>query len=284
LLDYLERRYVHSSRAEWAGRIERGRLLIDNGSGRPDTILRAGRTLVWNRPPWTEPDAPLEFDVLFVDEELLAVAKPAGLPTLPGAGFLMSTLLHRVRRLFPGAAPLHRLGRWTSGIVLFSRTRAAHTDLGRQWASRTVGKRYRALASGRPTAPRFEIDTPIGPVPHPLLGSIHAASAAGKPAISRVRLLEQRDGAFLCDVRIETGRPHQIRIHLALVGHPLLGDPLYPSGGVPAARCAALPGDSGYNLHAAELSFRHPLSRREVVVGCTPPDVLRVGSRPACRP
>jgi len=279
LVDYLASRYAHSSRAAWTERIERGRVLIDADTANPETILRRGQTLVWNRPPWTEPDAPLTFDVLFEDDQLLAAAKPAGLPTLPGAGFLNSTLLFRVRRLFPEAAPLHRLGRWTSGVVLFSRTREAHADLSSQWASRSVGKRYRALASGRASSRRFTIDTPIGPVAHPLLGSIHAASAVGKAAISRVRLLEQRRAAFLCDVEIETGRPHQIRIHLAAAGHPLLGDPLYPAGGVPAASCAALPGDPGYELHAAELSFRHPRTRREVVVGCAPPELLCVGSR-----
>lgn len=275
LLAYLTRQYRHSSAAEWTERIESGRVLLDSTPGRPDSVLRRGQVLVWRRPAWTEPDAPTSFAVLYEDEDLLAVAKPAGLPTLPGGGFLNATLLHRVRAYAPGASPLHRLGRWTSGVVLFARTRENLADLTRQWISRAVGKRYRALAVGKPTRCDFEIDTPIGPVPHPLLGSVHAASDDGKASVSDVTVVEQREGEFLCDVRIATGRPHQIRIHLAAAGHPLVGDPLYPAGGIPVRGCRALPGDPGYNLHAAELTFRHPRTARELGVTCEPPPVLR---------
>lgn len=117
--------------------------------------------------------------------------------------------------------------------------------------------------------------TPIGPVPHPLLGSLYAASLQGKPALSHVRVLERRADSFLCDVRIATGRSHQIRIHLAAAGHPLVGDTLYGPGGLPAPDSRALPGDPGYLLHAAELSFRHPGTGCEVVLECEPPLLLR---------
>jgi len=275
LLAYLVRRYRHSSGYEWRNRIDAGQVLLDSKPGRPETTLRRGQTLVWRRPAWTEPDAPTSFAVLHEDEDLLAVAKPAGLPTLPGGGFLNATLLHRVRTYAPGASPLHRLGRWTSGVVLFARTRETLADLTRQWVSRNVGKRYRALAVGTPSRSDFEIEVPIGPVPHPLLGSVHAASADGKAALSRVVLVEQREGEFVCDVHIATGRPHQIRIHLAAAGHPLVGDPLYAAGGTPAPGCRALPGDPGYSLHAAELGFRHPRTARDLVVTCEPPPALR---------
>jgi len=275
LLAYLTRRYRHSSAAAWKDRIDSGRVLLDSKPGRPDSTLRRGQTLVWQRPAWIEPEAPVSFAVLYEDEDLLAVAKPAGLPTLPGGGFLNATLLHRVRAYAPGASPLHRLGRWTSGVVLFARARETLADLTRQWISRNVGKRYRALAVGKPSRNDFEIEVPIGPVPHPLLGSVHAASGDGKAALSHVALVEQREGTFLCDVSIATGRPHQIRIHLAAAGHPLVGDPLYAAGGIPGPGCSALPGDPGYYLHAAELTFRHPRTARELVVTCEPPPALR---------
>ena len=113
-------------------------------------------------------------------------------------------------------------------------------------------------------------------MPHALLGSIHAATPKGKPSLSQVKVLERRTVSFLCDVRIETGRPHQIRIHLAAAGHPLVGDPLYGVGGIPLPDTRALPGDPGYHLHAAELSFRHPNTGREVVIQCEPPSLLRL--------
>jgi 23S rRNA pseudouridine1911/1915/1917 synthase len=90
-----------------------------------------------------------------------------------------------------------------------------------------------------------------------------------------VTVLERRADSFLCDVRIATGRPHQIRIHLAAAGHPLKGDPLYGAGGLPAPDTHALPGDPGYHLHSAELSFRHPSTGRDLVIECEPPPLLR---------
>ena len=275
LLDYLARRHCHSSRDEWRGRIEAGLVLLDSQPAPPETLVRPGQWLAWRRPPWIEPDAPPGLTVLFDDEELLAVAKPAGLPTLPGAGFLQETLLNRIRQLAPGAAPLHRLGRWTSGVVLCARTARARAELSRQWAAREIGKRYRALASGEPAQPEFTVSVPIGPVPHPLLGSVHAASPDGRAASTIVTVLERRTGEFLCDARIATGRPHQVRIHLAAAGHPLVGDPLYVAGGRPPADAVAVPGDPGYLLHAAELTFRHPRTGDLLTIACGPPPALR---------
>jgi len=275
LLSYLSQHYCHSSSAEWAARIASGHVLINGRPAPAEGLLRRGSELVWHRPPWIEPDAPRYFSVLYEDKDLLAVAKPAGLPTLPGANFLEATLLHLVRSYAPDASPVHRLGRWTSGIVLCAQNHNAKTALMRQWSARQVGKRYRALASGIPDREEMTITAPIGPVPHPFLGSLHAATPKGKPSLSQVIVLEHRADSFLCDVRIETGRPHQIRIHLAAAGHPLVGDPLYVIGGIPATDSRALPGDPGYHLHAAELSFRHPSTEYNVVIESEPPMILQ---------
>jgi len=274
LLAYLSRRYRHSSPAEWSSRIAAGHVLIDSKIAHADTVLRKGHTLVWKRPPWREPDAPLSFEVLYEDADILAVAKPAGLPTLPGANYLQSTLLAQVQQTYPDAAPLHRLGRWTSGIVLCARNPQARRALVRQWATQ-VRKRYRALAVGAPAWDHATITEPIGPVPHPLLGSVHAVRSDGKAAVSHVTVLERRADCCLCDVWIDTGRAHQIRIHLAAAGHPLAGDPLYPPGGRPSVDTRALPGDPGYLLHATELRFRHPRHDTEQSVECEPPSLLR---------
>lgn len=276
LLAYLSRRYSHSAPAEWSERIATAQVLIDSQPAHTETILRKGSDLVWFRPPWIEPGAPCTFSVLYEDEDLLAVAKPAGLPTLPGANFLIATLLHLVRTYAPDAAPVHRLGRWTSGVVLCARNKMARAAIMKQWSEKEVGKHYRALAAGVPAWDEITIATPIGPVPHALLGSVHAAAPHGKPSLSRVIVLERRLNSFLCDVRIATGRPHQIRIHLAAAGHPLVGDPLYGPCGIPLQDTRAVPGDPGYHLHAAELAFRHPSSGREMRIECEPPELLHV--------
>jgi len=275
LLAHLSRHYPHSTADQWRERIEAGQVLLDDARVEPEMIVRADQRITWRRPPWLEPETPLCFAILHLDRELLAVAKPAGLPTLPGGGFLENSLLALVRRQFPEAAPMHRLGRWTSGLVLFAREHQARAAIAKAWRAGEVFKRYRALAAGKPARREFEVRTAIGPVAHPLLGSVHAASAAGKPSCSRFTLLEDRGDAFLADVVIMTGRPHQIRIHAAVAGHPLVGDPLYGPGGLPPADCKALPGDPGYLLHAAELRLRHPISGAALELFCEPPPILR---------
>jgi 23S rRNA pseudouridine1911/1915/1917 synthase len=273
--EYLARTYRHSSLLQWRSHIAAGRLVLDGAAAEEAAVLESEQELEWHRPAWVEPGAPLHCPVLFEDREVLVVDKPSGLPTLPGAGFLQHTLLHQVRLQHPGVSPVHRLGRWTSGAVLCGRTKAASASLSGQFAARSIGKRYRALASGDPKWDVLRIDVPIGPVPYRPLGTLYAASPEGRPALSSVVVLERSGDSFLCDVTISTGRPHQIRIHLAAVGHPLVGDPLYLQGGQPAPEGTALPGDPGYLLHAAEISFRHPEGGAQVVVTAPLPEGLK---------
>lgn len=277
LLAYLSERYRHSSTLEWQGRIDGGLVLVDGVPAPADRTLAAGESLVWNRPAWQEPEAPTSFALLYEDEDVLGVAKPAGLPTLPGGSFLENTLLARVRRRYPGASPLHRLGRGTSGIVLFALSPEARRALTRSWES-DVERTYRALVTGRFPGGETILEHRIGLVPHRLLGSVHAVSPAGKRARTRARLLEHRGDRSLVEVEIETGRTHQIRIHLAAAGHPLVGDALYPAGGVPPPDGDALPGAAGYHLHAHRVRFPHPRTSRKVEIHCGPPPLYRAGT------
>jgi len=278
VLDYYTRRYRHSSREQWLRRIEDGYVTLDGSTVSADQVLRGGETLCYHRPPWEEPSAPLTYDVLHADDHILVVNKPSGLPVLPGGGFLAHTLLHLVRRDYgDGASPLHRLGRGTSGVVLFSRTVESAKRLSALFRNRRVEKTYLAVVSGD-MPDTLEITTPIGRVSHPLLGDVFAAHPGGKPSRSRCRVLERdaRRNLALVEVVIETGRPHQIRIHLSAAGFPLLGDPLYGPGGLPrvdasSTETASLPGDCGYFLHALRLSFIHPVARTAVSFACPPP-------------
>ena len=284
VLVHLSARFGRASPAEWRERILLGQVTLDDALTTAEARLRVGQWLSWHRPPWIEPPVPLDAAVLHEDALLLAVAKPRGLPTMPGGGlYLDHTLLAVVRRRAPEASPMHRLGRHTSGVVLFARTAAAAPIVQAAFQARRVRKVYRALCSGHPVLDTFRVDAPIGVVDHPLLGTVHAAAADGRRAASVVRVLERRrsDGgqpSTLVEVEIETGRPHQIRIHLACAGHPLVGDPLFGSGGVPLAGSRALPGDPGYLLHAHRLELDRPLEGTRLVVECSPPPSLRRAS------
>jgi len=276
LLAHLAARRPMAGPDLWRTRILEGQVRLDEAPALPETLLRAGQWITWARPPWVEPEVPLATAVLFEDGDLLAVAKPSGLPTLPGGGeFQEHTLLALVRRRAAEASPMHRLGRGTSGLVLFARTAAARGPLQASFQGEGTRKVYRALCQGRPARDAFEIATPIGAVPYGPLGTLHAATPEGRPSLSRVTVLERRGDASLLDVEILTGRPHQIRIHLASVGHPLVGDPLYGPGGTPFPGTCALPGDPGYLLHAHRLELRHPRTGTWLTLECQPPPPLR---------
>jgi 23S rRNA pseudouridine1911/1915/1917 synthase len=277
VIEYLERFYSAVTREQWRARIDSGRVLLDGMPATEQQILEPGRLLSWIRPPWKEPHAPCSFAVIYRDNCLLAAAKPSGLPTLPGGGcFMDNTLLSLVRRRFPDANPLHRLGRGTSGIVLFALTREAAVKTLQAWRCGEVLKIYRALAAGCPDEDYFSVDVPIGPVPYRILKTIHAASPTGKSAHSQIKVLQRRESCSLLEVKITTGRPHQIRIHLAASGYPLVGDPVYTAGGGPAKESRALPSDLGYHLHNALLGFPHPDGGKWIEITCAPPPVLRL--------
>jgi len=274
VLAYLSATRLHSSEDEWAARIARGEVEVEGTRVLSDEVLHAGQTVVWNRPPWDEPAVPGAFDIVHEDEDIIVVNKPAGLPTMPAGGFLDNTLLSLIRRTHPGASPLHRLGRYTSGLVLFARTSRAKSQLARAWRDRTVKKRYRTLALGATRTEMFVIDVPIGPVPHPIIGTVQAACEVGKPSHSVAFVLETRHDQTLFSVEIATGRAHQIRIHMAYAGHPLIGDPLYELGGG-LKRHPGLPGDGGYLLHAEQLQFTHPATGKRMTVTAMPPPELQ---------
>jgi 23S rRNA pseudouridine1911/1915/1917 synthase len=157
---------------------------------------------------------------------------------------------------------------------------------------RRIRKVYLTLASGTGMPDTFTVDAPIGPVPYRRPATVHAYRPNGRPSISHVRVVRRlpEENATLLEVTIPTGRPHQIRIHLSYAGFPLVGDPLYQSGGIPRAggeddEYAALPGETGYLLHSWKIRFPHPGKGEDVEVVCHPPSTpawrrLMVGNVP----
>ena len=286
LLSHLASLYPHSTPQAWQQNLNNGEVALNGVTASGSESLTSGQTLVWNRPPWIEPDSPQHFEVLFEDPHLLAVNKPGGLPTLPGGGFMENTLLRLVQKQTPNANPVHRLGRATTGIVLFAKTAQAAAKLSANWNTSRIQKIYRALAQGIARQDAYEILTPIGLVPHPRIGSVWAASPSGKPSKSLAKVISRAPsstassstassstpGTTTFEVRLSSGRPHQIRIHLASIGHPLVGDPLYGLTGQPLENLPGLPGDGGYFLHAQFLNFQHPITGEQINLEAALPD------------
>jgi 23S rRNA pseudouridine1911/1915/1917 synthase len=266
LLAHLASLYPHSTSQAWQEKLDNGEVTLNGIAANGSESVISGQTLAWNRPPWIEPNAPRHFEVLFEDSHLLAVSKPNGLPTLPGAGFLENTLLRLVQKRTPDANPVHRLGRGTTGIVLFAKTSDAASNLFANWNTPKVRKIYRAIAQNVAEYDTYEILTPIGLVRHPLIGSVWAANPSGKPSKSLAKVISRTGRTTTFEVSLSSGRPHQIRIHLASIGHPLVGDPLYGVTGQPLEKLPGLPGDGGYFLHAQFLKFPHPITGERISI------------------
>jgi 23S rRNA pseudouridine1911/1915/1917 synthase len=289
---WLAARVPSLSRARLQALIDSGHVLLDGAAARAAARVRPGQRAVVEVPP-AAPAAPRPEDiplaVVHEDDRLLVIDKPAGLVVHPGAGAeagtLVNALLGRVKDLSgiggvlrPGI--VHRLDRGTSGLIVVAKDDATHRALVGQFASRTVEKEYLALVLGVPARPRGEIDAPIGRDPvHRKKMSVRAPR--GRAARTSWTIEERLDGAALLRVRIHTGRTHQIRVHLASIGHPVAGDGVYGGTRTPpsrrAAARAALASLARPALHSARLAFMHPgTGERVTFTSPLPEDVGRV--------
>ena len=241
--------------------IDAGHVLADGERRAAGFRLKPGARVTLKTPPPRTPPAALAQDIpieiVHEDAALLVVNKPAGMPVHPGAGNPDSTLVNallgmnkRLSRtggeaLRPGI--VHRLDKDTSGLMMVAKTDAAHAALSEQLRARTVEKMYLALTQGEPREARAAIDAPIGRDPRDRRKM--AVTEDGREALTRYRVLSRLGGRSLVEVRPKTGRTHQIRVHFAAIGHPIIGDALY---GTPDARLGR------HFLHASRLAFAHP--------------------------
>ncbi len=279
VLQYYAQRYAHSSLETWQERLTLGQICLDGKPLHTNIQLKLGQVLEYHRPPWLEADVPLNYALVYEDRDLLVIDKPSGLPVMPGGGFLEHTLLWQLRQQYPidPPVPIHRLGRGTSGLLLLGKSALAKSELSRQMRSNSLEKIYLALVADNSIPNRLTINDPIGKIPHPILGYIYGVTPTGKFAHSECRVIRRNSDSAIVRVKILTGRPHQIRIHLAAAGYPLLEDPLYRAGGLPKSEIAeiiAVPGDCGYWLHAYQLSLLHPRTNLQLDLECQPPTQL----------
>lgn len=270
------------SRAHLAAEVKAGRIRLDDREVAPRTLVRGGESVEWQRagePVLGDRPEAIALDVVHEDADLLVVNKPAGLVVHPGAGnrdgTLLNALLHHDPALaqVPRAGIVHRLDKDTSGLLVVARSLPAQTALAAMLAAHDVHRRYVAIVNGVPVA-GGTVDAPLDR--HPSDRLRRAVREGGRPAITHYRVREKFRAHALLQCVLESGRTHQIRVHMAYAGWPLVGDPLYGKGlrlprSATPALADALRGFRRQALHAEHLAFAHPLTGEALAFDAAPP-------------
>jgi 23S rRNA pseudouridine1911/1915/1917 synthase len=277
---FLKRRIGRLSRTRIQQIIKDQISFPDGRRARPSTAVRAGEIILLRRPAPVEPDVPRRFDVLYEDESVLVIDKPAGLPMHTTAKFWRNTLTALLRELYPGERMdvAHRIDRETSGVLLIARGARAASFLTKAFARRAVAKTYLALVKGVPPE-EGEIDVPLKLLDtpsHVMMGRAAPGDPEGLPAVTRYRVVRRFAAHALVEARPETGRQHQIRVHMAALGYPIVGDKLYAASealfmraceeGVTPELLACFDNLPRHALHAHRLTFPHPATRAPLTV------------------
>jgi len=227
-------------------------------------------------------DIPLT--IVFEDEHLMVVDKPAGLVVHPAAGnldgTLVNALLHHCAGQLSGiggvARPgiVHRIDKDTSGLLVVAKTDVAHEGLAKQFAAHSIDRRYLAIVSGVPKAGEGTVDAPLARSSTNRKKIAIVENDRGKRAVTHWKRLEVLRDAALVECRLETGRTHQVRVHMASIGHPLLGDPVYGRSGKAHGKVLKELGFERQALHAAQLGFIHPVTKHRLSFSSPmPPDM-----------
>jgi len=279
---FLSSRIPGESRSQIQNWIRKGHLRVNGEQVKTGHLLRLNDRVELLAPEST-PDQPfpeeIPLEILYEDSDIAVINKPAGLVCHAGAGVrsgtLVNALLHHMGPLETGDPQrpgiVHRLDRFTSGVMLIAKNLQAHRHLSQQFKSRTVKKEYAALVYGKPTPPSGTIDLPLGRDPKDRK-KISTRARKSRSAITHYTVREDFGSVSLLSIRIETGRTHQIRVHMAQKGHPVVGDTVYGGDRIrslPAKLSAALKDLQRPFLHSHEVQFLHP-NTGEVLSFCAP--------------
>lgn len=274
LLAYLATRFSYLPESSWLQLINEGRILCNGTSCHGMSLVGQGDSIQCDLPDFAPPAVNLDYSIVYQDEWLLAINKPAGLRVHSRGKFVTANLIYHLRHVhqptFPESNLVHRLDADTSGLVLLARDKVVLADLVRQFAEGQVEKHYLAVVEGRPVPAEGSINLPIGQVKAARVPRYAVDRLKGKTALTHYKTLRQLSAAYsLVELRPETGRTHQLRVHLAAIGHPIAGDALYTMNDDEylAYRRNPSPQTSLQRqaLHSHRLQFLHPVHQ----VRCT---------------
>lgn len=263
VLDFFDAMHTHLSRDEWRQACAEGRVLCRGQKALPGRVVRAGERLLHTMPATCEPNVAANIEILYEDACIVVVNKPAPLPMHPCGRFNRNSLAYILDQVYRPLTlrPAHRLDADTSGVVVFSKTRAVASRLQPQFKTGDVQKQYVARIYGRPMEAQFECHAPIQAAPG--AAGIRLPDPNGAPASTRFRVLQLGETALIEAVPL-TGRTNQIRVHLWQLGLPIVGDPMYLTCGQLGVAQALTISDPPLCLHAAAISFLHPTTGERV--------------------
>ncbi len=287
LLEFLCNRFSYHNEDEWIDRIQNGQILVNDHAASKDKPLRQGDEIAYTTEAWDEPEVNTNYRMVYEDDTLLVISKPAPLPVHAIGVYFQNTLMHLLRQERPEAEDyqlVHRLDSETSGLLLLVKDKKYLKPLQKQWESGEVQKTYQAIVFGNFTPAEQRCELPIGPLKGSTIRMKLGVGPHGKPSATEFKLLETKANFSLVEAKPLTGRTHQIRVHLENLGFPIVGDKLYSGSDETFLRFI----EEGWSdwqekkvllrrtaLHAFRLEFFHPETGKRMILEDPLPEDLR---------